>query len=68
MITRASLGAQRANITSGDVLVKVEGTVVKKGTDLAKLIKDKNWGDEIELVLAREVRGDELENVQRQQR
>jgi len=67
-VTRTALGASRASIANGDVLVKVEGTVVKKGTDLAKLIKDKQWNDEVELLFAREVPEDELENEQKKQR
>jgi len=68
VINKVSLGAERAKLNTGDVLVKVNGTIVKKGTDLAALIKDKTWGDEIEVVLAREVDDRGLKVVQRQQR
>jgi len=67
-ITAVNLGAKQAKLTQGDILVKVEGTIVKKGTNLGELLKGKSWGDEIEVVLARFVDERGLESMQRQQR
>ncbi|MEM8882722.1 MAG: PDZ domain-containing protein [Planctomycetota bacterium] len=68
VITRANLGAQAAWILGGDVLLEVEGTPVDKKTDIAKILQAKNWGDEAELVLAREVTADELPKAEKRQR
>jgi len=68
VITRTSLGAQRAKIHNGDVLLEIDGTKITKDTNVAKLLEGKNWNDEVELLLAREVTEDELEGAQRQQR
>jgi len=68
VITRTSLGAQRAKINNGDVLLEMDGTPIRKDTDLAALLKDKNWNDEVEVLLAREVTADDLEGAKRQQR
>ncbi|MHC4955309.1 MAG: PDZ domain-containing protein [Planctomycetota bacterium] len=68
VITRTALGANKASIAHGDVLVKVDGVEVKKGTDLAKMLKSKNWGDEVELLIAREVTEEGMKTAERQQR
>jgi hypothetical protein len=68
VVNAASLGAVRAQITTGDVLVRVGDTVITKDTKVGKLTEGKNWGDEVEMVLAREVNDEERKGAERQQK
>ncbi|MHC4450841.1 MAG: hypothetical protein ACYS0E_12015 [Planctomycetota bacterium] len=68
VITRTSLGAERAKINNGDVLLEVNGTPIHKDTKVLDLIKDLKWNDEVEVLLAREVDSNGLKGAQRQQR
>ena len=68
VVTNVNLGAKNVRINRGDVLVMVDGTIVKKGTDLGGLLKDKKWGDEIEVVLARHVDVRGREAAEREQK
>ena len=36
-------------------MIEMDGTPIRKDTNVAALLKDKNWNDEIEVLLAREV-------------
>jgi len=62
------MGADRAKIRNGDVLLEIDGTKVTKDTDLAKLLEGKAWNDEVEVLLAREGTEKDLEGARREQR
>ncbi|MHC4937770.1 MAG: PDZ domain-containing protein [Planctomycetota bacterium] len=68
VINKTSLGAKRAWINAGDVLLEVNGKPVYKDTKVNELMKGVNWNDEVEVLLAREVDEKNRKGAERQQR
>ena len=61
-------GAFRAKILPGDILYAIDGVEVKKGVKVQDLVAKREWGDEVELTLARETKVSDIKKIERQQR
>ncbi|MFC2170386.1 S1C family serine protease [Calditrichota bacterium] len=46
--------AEKAGLKAGDVIIKVENEIVSEASDIHKLLKEKNAGDEVEIGLIRD--------------
>ncbi len=68
LITSVDLGARDAGLVAGDILLEIDGKPARKVEDVAPLLESFEWGDEVRLLAAREVRASELENALRGQR
>jgi len=60
VVTRVTGATLDANIMQGDVLLEVDGTVVRKTADVKPLIAKHAWNEEVHLVLARETKEADL--------
>lgn len=68
VVNQASGAAQENNLFPRDVVLEVDGQPVKDIKDIGPLVQKHEWKDEVHLVLAREVKEDDLEREQRNQK
>ncbi|MHC4547814.1 MAG: PDZ domain-containing protein [Planctomycetota bacterium] len=60
VITNTPGEAQHAKIYHGDVLLEADGVPIRKAADLKQVIQKHQWGEEVRLLLAREVAHDQV--------
>jgi hypothetical protein len=68
VVQSASGAAQENNLFPGDVILEVDGNPVKDIKDIKPLVEKHEWESEVHLLLAREVKEDDLDREQRNQR
>jgi len=67
LVTRTSAGADAARLRGGDVLLEVDGNPVHTLKDVKQAVQAREHGDEVHVLVAREVRDSDLELEKRLQ-
>jgi len=68
VITSVAHGTRDANVLVGDVLLEINGQMVKTTDDVKKAVQAMKWKDEAHLILGREVKESELERERTNQK
>ncbi len=68
VITSVDIGARDAGLIVGDVLLEVDGKPARTVDDVAPILQSFDWGHEVKVLAAREVKSSELDKAVQGQR